>query len=36
MVPFYQEIKDYWDEYAKTEEFEESLVRHGFKKEQTK
>ena len=26
---------NYWDEYAKTEEFEKSLVRHGFKKEQT-
>lgn len=35
MVPFYQEIKDFWDEYAKTEEFEKSLLRHGFKKEQT-
>ena len=31
MQPFYQESKDFWEAYAQTKEFEESLKNHGFK-----
>ena len=32
MVDFYQESIKFWEEYAKTKEFEDSLVEKGFKK----
>ena len=32
MVDFYQKSITFWEEYAKTKEFEDSLVEKGFKK----
>ena len=32
MADFYQESITFWEEYAKTKEFEDSLVEKGFKK----
>ena len=32
MVDFYQESIKFWEEYAKTKEFEDCLVEKGFKK----